>query len=233
LAEGSARAAERLGGEAQDLVVAVKKQELPAHMPQVKRSLGLIYAVNPFGADHQSSEHDPSYYQYPERMAEIGLTEPQGSKVLNEAKVRFALQTEYLYSALDTVDICQFVFGPAWHLYSSGQLVEAMRLITGWDIDLNELLRAGERRLNLLRAFNAREGLGRDADKLPKKMYKALTGGASNGIALEEAELEAAKDSYYRMAGWDVTSGYPTRVTLEKLELGWVADMLEALEYRP
>ena len=28
-------------------------------MPQAKRSLGLIYAVNPFGADHQSSEHDP------------------------------------------------------------------------------------------------------------------------------------------------------------------------------
>ena len=30
-------------------------------MPQAKRSLALIYAVNPFGADHQSSEHDPMY----------------------------------------------------------------------------------------------------------------------------------------------------------------------------
>ena len=228
LAEGSARAAERIGRGTQDLVVAVKKQELPAHMPQVKRSLGLIYAVNPFGADHQSSEHDPSYYQYPERMAEIGLTEPQGSKVMNDAKVRFALQTEYLYSALDTVDICQFVFGPAWHLYSSQQLAEAMQLITGWDIDLDELIRAGERRLNLLRAFNAREGLDRDADKLPKKLYEALKGGASDGIFLEEAELETAKDSYYQMAGWDVANGTPTRATLEKLELGWVADLLES-----
>ncbi len=227
LAEGSARAAERIGRGTQDLVVAVKKQELPAHMPQVKRSLGLIYAVNPFGADHQSSEHDPSYYQYPERMAEIGLTEPQGSKVLNEAKVRFALQTEYLYSALDTVDICQFVFGPAWQLYSSQQLVEAMQLITGWDIDLEELMQAGERRLNLLRAFNAREGLGREADKLPKKLYQALKGGPSDGIALQEEELEIAKDSYYQLAGWDVASGTPSRATLEKLDLAWVADMLE------
>jgi aldehyde:ferredoxin oxidoreductase len=227
LAEGSARASERIGRGTQDLVVAVKKQELPAHMPQVKRSLGLIYAVNPFGADHQSSEHDPSYHQYPERMAEIGLTEPQGSKVMNEAKVRFALQTEYLYSALDTVDICQFVFGPAWHLYSSQQLVEAMRLITGWDIDLDELLRAGERRLNLLRAFNAREGLGREADKLPRKLYQALQGGPSDGIALQEQELETAKDIYYHMAGWDVASGTPSRATLEKLDLAWVADILE------
>ena len=40
-------------------------------MPQVKRSLGLIYAVNPFGADHQSSEHDPSYEDYPDRMERL------------------------------------------------------------------------------------------------------------------------------------------------------------------
>ena len=69
--------AEMIGNGTEDLVVAGHKMEAPAHMPQVKRSLGLIYAVNPFGADHQSSEHDPSYEWYPERMAEIGLTEAQ------------------------------------------------------------------------------------------------------------------------------------------------------------
>ncbi len=26
---------------------------VPAHMPQAKKTLGLIYAANPFGADHQ------------------------------------------------------------------------------------------------------------------------------------------------------------------------------------
>ena len=61
LANGSAYAAKHIGKGAEDLVVAVKNHELPAHMPQVKRSLALIYAVNPFGADHQSHEHDPSY----------------------------------------------------------------------------------------------------------------------------------------------------------------------------
>jgi aldehyde:ferredoxin oxidoreductase len=228
LAEGSARAAERIGRGTQDLVVAVKKQEMPAHMPQVKRSLGLIYAVNPFGADHQSSEHDPGYGDYPERMAEIGLTDPQPDNVLNEEKVRYALVTEYLYSALDTVNICQFVFGPAWHLYGAGQLVEAMHLVMGQDYSIDDLMGLGERRLNLLRAFNARESIGREADKLPKKMYQALTGGASDGVALTEKEVEDAKDIYYQMAGWDVASGTPTRARLEQLELGWVADMLEA-----
>ncbi|RMF27306.1 MAG: aldehyde:ferredoxin oxidoreductase [Chloroflexi bacterium] len=225
LGEGSARAAEILGVGA-DLVVAVKGQEMPAHMPQVKRSLGLIYAVNPFGADHQSSEHDPSYRYYPERMAEIGLTNPQPDRVLNEEKVRFALTTEYLYSFLDSVNVCQFVFGPAWHLYSVGQLVEAVRRVTGWDVTIEEVLRVGERRLNMLRAFNAREGIGREADRLPKKLFQALRGGPTDGVALTEEEIEQAKDLYYAMAGWDVATGTPTRGKLEELGLGWVADEL-------
>lgn len=59
---------------------------------------------------------------------------------------------------------------------------------------------------------------------------EALKGGKSAGIVLDEAELEAAKDSYYAMAGWDVASGVPTRATLElkACGLGWVADQLEA-----
>jgi aldehyde:ferredoxin oxidoreductase len=226
LAEGSQRAAERLG-KGQDLVVAVKGQELPAHMPQVKRSLGLIYAVNPFGADHQSHEHDPSWAEYPERMAEIGLRDPEPDDVLNPAKVHYALTTEHLYAALDSYNMCQFVFGPAWQLYSAGQLVEAIQKITGWDVDLAEVLRVGERRLNLQRAFNTREGFGREQDRLPKKMFQALKGGASDGVALDPARIEAAKTEYYQSCGWDAQTGTPTRATLETLDLAWVADQLE------
>jgi aldehyde:ferredoxin oxidoreductase len=224
LGEGSARAAETLG-VGQDLVVAVKNHELPAHMPQVKRSLALIYAVNPFGADHQSHEHDPSYQDYPERMAELDLLDPQPSSVLNAEKVRYALYTQYLYSCLDSVSVCQFVFGPAWHLYGPSQLVEAVRSVTGWNVSLWELMKVGERRLNLLRAFNAREGVGAEADTVPPKLLIPLQGGRSDGVAVTAEEVEAAKALYYRMAGWD-ENGRPTRVKLAELGLGWVADEL-------
>jgi len=227
LAEGSARAAQRIGRGAEDLVVAVKKQEMPAHMPQVKRSLALIYAVNPFGADHQSSEHDPAWKSYPDRLAEIGFTlEPQPNKVLSEEKVRFALTTQHSYSCMDSVNVCQFVFGPAWQLYGMQQLADAVRMITGWEVSVEELQRAGERRLNLLRAYNAREGIGREADVLPKKLRKALVGGKSDGLFVTDEELEQAKDSYYAMSGWEVATGMPTRAKLEELELAWVADEL-------
>lgn len=225
LADGSALAAQKLG-VGQDLVVASKGMELPAHMPEVKRSLGLIYAVNPFGADHQSSEHDPSYEDYPDRMQQIGLVDPQPSDNLNQEKVNYALITQYLYSALDSVNICQFVFGPSWQLYDSEQLQKLVVLVTGWDVTVDELLEVGARRLNMLRAYNARESIGRDQDTLPPKLFKPRVGGATDGVALTEKELEDAKEMYYKQAGWEVSSGMPTKSRLTELGLEWVADLL-------
>ncbi len=224
LGEGSTRAAEALG-VGRDLVVAVKKHELPAHMPQVKRSLALLYAVNPFGADHQSHEHDPSYREYPDRMAELGLQDPQPSKLLNAEKVRFTLYTQYLYSFLDSGDLCQFVWGPAWQLYGPSQIVELVRAVTGWNVSLWELLKVGERRLNMMRVFNVRDGACAEADTVPPKLLTPLQGGRSDGIAVTEDEVAAAKAGYYQMAGWDA-DGRPTRAKLEELALGWLADEL-------
>ena len=91
-----------------------------------------------------------------------------------------------------------------------------------------EVLTVGQRRLNLMRAFNAREGMGREEDRLPKKLFRALKGGPSDGLFLSTEGLEQAKDWYYAAAGWDVATGTPTPETLRDLQLGWVADLLAA-----
>jgi aldehyde:ferredoxin oxidoreductase len=223
LAEGMAQAARKLGPQAEALVTAVKGNPLPAHMPQVKRSLALIYAVNPYGADHQSHEHDPSYKGYPDRMAELGLLEPQPSKSLNAEKVRYAVYTQRFYSLMNTVGVCQFVYGPAWQLYGPSQLVDVMRAVTGWNVSLWELMKAGERSLNMMRAFNAREGLTSADDRLPPRLFEPLTGGRSDGLAVTEEEMAAALPTYYAMCGWDA-EGRPTRAKLEELGIAWVAD---------
>ena len=227
LAEGAARAAGRIGDEAKELAVVVKGHDLPAHMPEVKRSLALIYAVNPFGADHQSSEHDPSYEgdfeYYAERMAALDLLEPQPENSLGPEKIRYAVYTQRFYSLMDSVNVCQFVYGPAWQLYGPNQLVEMVRAVTGWDVSLWELMKVGERRLNMMRAFNAREGFTRAHDVLPPKLSRPREGGPSDGMSVDPAELEQAKDTYYAMCGWDA-QGNPTRAKLEELSLGWVAE---------
>jgi len=225
LAEGSAMAAKKIGRGTEDYLITSKGQEAPAHMPQVKRSLSIIYAANPFGADHMSSEHDPSYKSYPERMSYIGLDNPQPKLALNEEMMRFATVTQHLYSALDSVNVCQFVYGPAWQLYGTDQLVELIRAVTGWDVDVQEVLQVGERRLNMMRLFNAREGIGRSEDKLPKKMFdRPLEGGRSDGYHIDRSEWDQALDDYYRLNDWDLETGYPNRAKLESLGLSWVVN---------
>lgn len=145
--------------------------------------------------------------------------------MLNAGKLRYALYTQYLYSCPDSVCVCQFVFGPAWHLHGPSQLVEAVRAVTGWKVSLWELMKVGERRLNLLRAFNAREGVGAGADTVPPKLLAPLQGGASDGAAITAKEVEVAKALYDQMAAWD-ENGCPTRAKLEELALRWVADEL-------
>jgi len=229
LAEGSARAAETIRRGSEEFLTTVKKQEAPAHMPQVKRSLALIYAVNPFGADHQSHEHDDSYAPESgdlDKLAQFGLLDPRPADVLDPEKVRYAFYMQCLYSALDSLNLCQFVYGPTWQLYGPGQLVELVRAVTGWEVSLWELMKLGERRLNMLRAFNAREGVGREQDALPRKFFEPLVGGPTDGVALDEEEVQRALGTYYAMAGWDTAKGTPTRAKLEELGIGWVADLL-------
>lgn len=232
LAEGSLRAAQRLGPAAVELTVTVKGQELPAHMPQHKRSLGLIYAVNPFGADHQSSEHDSMLRTKPgslqrRRLAELGSWTDLDLRDLSEDKVHFAFRTQCFYSALDTLGLCQFVWGPSWQLYGPQETVALVRAGTGWDVTLEELLEVGERRIHLLRAFNAREGIGKDADTLPRKLFRPLGGqGPTAGVALSVEEFERARAAYYRLAGFDPDTGFPSRARLHALGLDWIAERL-------
>ena len=119
--------------------------------------------------------------------------------------------------------MCQFVWGPAFHLYGPSQLVELVRATTGWNASLWELMKAGERSLNMMRAFNAREGFTSAEDKLPAKLFEPLTGGKSDGLAVTQEEMDKALPLYYAMCGWDA-EGRPTRAKLVELGLGWLGE---------
>ncbi len=229
LSQGSERAAKIWGNGADECLTTVKGAEAPAHMPQAKRSLGLIYAVNPFGADHQSSEHDWMIEEgmatdlYMKRLALMGMPDQLPSLSLGPEKIKFAYLTEVFYSMLDTVELCQFVWGPAWTLYGPQETADFVSAVTGWAVDINELMAVGKRRLNMMRIFNAREGFDRKQDKLPKKFYKTLGGsGPTAGTTLSRDEIEAALDEYYRLAGW-TPAGVPTAQTLAELGIAWAA----------
>jgi len=231
LAQGSERAAKVWGPAAAECLITVKGAEAPAHMPQAKRSLGLIYAVNPFGADHQSSEHDPMYEEgagplYLDRLAELDLKDVPAAGSMGPEKIRFAAYTQIFYSLLDTLELCQFVWGPAWTLYGPSEIVAFVNAVTGWRVSVYELMKVGERRINMMRLFNARDGIDRSQDKLPKKFFKALDGtGPTSGFALDQVEFEQILDLYYQIMGW-TEKGLPTKAKLIDLGIEWTAEHL-------
>lgn len=228
LSLGSSKAAEIIGKGAIELSMTVKGQELPAHMPQFKPSVGLIYAVNPFGADHQSSEHDP-FLMMPKdslvklRLGQLGVwRDYEDSFALDDEKIRYAFDTQCYFSILDTLCLCQFVWGPAWELYGPTELIELCKTGIGWETSIFELMRIGERRINMMRHFNEKEGFTKKDDVLPDRIFEPFKDGPAKGVYLDKAEFEEAKELYYEFAGWNLETGNPKEATLRKLSIGWL-----------
>ncbi|MDD2216334.1 MAG: aldehyde ferredoxin oxidoreductase family protein [Eubacteriales bacterium] len=231
LALGSERAAKIIGKGAEDLVVTCKGQEWPAHMIQMKPNLAINYAVNNFGADHQSSEHDPALmapeddqnWIWPNMLASFEKCDTYG--VLDDNKVKFAFETQKFYSMMDTLSLCQFAWGPAWQLYGPEDLLVFCKYGIGWDTTIEELQEIGERRINMMRMFNVKEGFSRKDDKLPFKAFLPIPDGLNKGVRIEKKDFEKALDTYYDMAGWDRETTYPKPETVKKLELEWISEL--------
>jgi hypothetical protein len=142
----------------------------------------------------------------------------------------FAAKSHIFYSLLDTLELCQFVWGPAWTLYGPREIVSLVRAVTGWDVTLDELIQVGERRLNLLRVFNAREGFTRKEDGLPKKFFRTLEGtGPTAQTALDPVEFEAALACITIWAGLEM--GSSSRLDAWA-RLSWAVGTCQLYEYR-
>ena len=167
--------------------------------------------------------YEKAFKYFQKRLEFLGLEKPQAPLSLNAEKIAFARKTQHLSSLMDSLTACQFVWGASWHLYGPAEIVKLVTAVTGWDITFDELLDVGERRLNMMRAFNALEGIGRDCDQLPEKFYQQpLDGGPTEGWKLDKSEFEEALTEYYRQCGWDINTGTPARETLARLGLEWI-----------
>ena len=82
--------------------------------------------------------------------------------------------------------------------------------------------------MNMMRAFNTREGFTRDDDRLPERFHKPLAAGPLKGFKYDKEEFEKAKDTYYGMMSWD-KRGNPIREKLQELDIEWVAKELYPL----
>jgi len=52
--------------------------------------------------------------------------------------MRFAMVTQHLSSAVDSLSVCAFIFGASFQLYDADKLVEVVNAVTGWDTDIQK-----------------------------------------------------------------------------------------------
>jgi len=216
LADGVAKAASAFGKGAEEFAMHVKGQEIPMHEPRFKPGLGVGYTISPTGADHCHNIHDSAFtMRVGGALRALGVSEPLPCQELSSAKVRMLVYGSLWQHTLNCMVFCNFV------PFTTAQMVELVTGITGWDTNVWELMKVGERCINMERAFNIREGKNKADDYLPKRFFNAFDSGPLKGVGIKEEELVKAIDTYYGMVGWD-KEGTPSLAKLQELGIEWV-----------
>lgn len=214
LGQGVKRAAEKLGKESESFAVHVKGLEVPMHDPRAFFSLAVNYATGPRGADHMRGN----------AMAyETGLMAPQEAKqgrFAKEGKGQAAKMAQDRASVVNSMIICMFA---AQH-FTPDRLATILNAVTGFDYTAQEVLKVGERIINLQRAFNLRCGVSGPDDKLPPRLLEPTTEG---GHAGKVPDVRHQLQEYYELRGW-TAEGKPSREKLGELGLEEVAEQLDA-----
>lgn len=214
LAEGSQRAAQRFGAEAEALAAHNKGLEWPAVDPRPDPMQAIAYAVSPTGADHMTMagpDCGPEFWE---------MEPPPNGKDLGDRLVSSYYLQRTAGSLIDGFGICRFLAGAT----GLRRTLEIIQAATGWETSLWELMRAGDRRINLFRAYNAREGLTIEQDRMPERAFMPLQAGPEHGARLDPELHSQAVRAYYELSGWDPESGWPRRGKLLELDLAWMMD---------
>jgi aldehyde:ferredoxin oxidoreductase len=222
LAEGPTRAAARIGRGAEAYVLDVKKQPFPMHECRTRHGQALGYAVSPTGADHMHNIWDGGLASEPlrEGMQSLGIYESVPETELNAHKVRAYTFNVNLRWVHNQIGCCMFI---PW---SRDQIVQLIRAIAGWETNVWELMKAGERGVTMARVFNLREGLTRADDVLPPRTAVPHVSGTLNEKPVDPEDLDEAVSIFYGMMGWDPSTGVPTEAKLHELDIAWVGEQL-------
>jgi aldehyde:ferredoxin oxidoreductase len=232
LAEGTARAADQIGGESWKWAIQANGLEQSCPETRISKAYALAFAVNSRGPDHLTAEPMLPEFTTPGALDLLDtLCGPDpslrraDSTDLREIIVAYH---EDLYAALDAVGLCAFT-GTCAYTLRADHVAELLTAATGVRLTGEEVLAAGARIINLERAFGVRDGRDRSKDVLPWRiLHDPVRSGPNEGMVTSQEELDGMLDRYYAHRGWN-SLGIPMQRALEKLDLGDIADELRNL----
>ncbi len=208
---GVKAAAEKLGGIAEEFAIHVKGMSFAFHDPRAFTSMAANYATANRGACHLEAL---TYFSEAGGMP----TEPYGfnkeiEKRSDENKAELCVIMQDYMNNYNALGLCKFIGRGGT---TPDDMVTWINSVTGWDMSVEELRKAGERLHNLKRMYNVRLGISRKDDHLPPRLecHDRKTGAAA-GILPHMGKLLS---EYYSHRGWS-EEGIPTEEKLVSLSL--------------
>ena len=215
LADGVRIAARKIGKGADKLAQHIKGLEVTGYDLRCLKTAALGFAVSFRGADH--NRHGAYAFDVKGKVDRLKAEKGRGQMVRD---------MENTYAVIDSLIICKFSRGT----YYKGlvEMAKLYNLVTGIDMNAEELNQSGERINTIARLINIREGLGRKDDTLPWKVMNLPIPdeGPVKGAVVTQKELDLLLDDYYDSRGWTL-EGIPTLVKLKELGMDDLSDIVE------
>ncbi len=214
LADGVKIAAQKIGGNADKFAMHVGGQEPGLHNALFLPSRGTGYVCDPTPGRHTAApmarlDGIPGQFApYPELKFE------QFEKYTYTGKGPMSATASNYLQVGSSAGVCLMPL----MFFGNYPLVEFLNAVTGWDLDMEEVLTTGARIQTVRHSFNIREGIQASDVKLPPRMLgqPPLDEGPLSGVTIDVDSLAA---EYRQAMGWDPDSGIPQAGTLEKLGL--------------
>jgi len=191
----------------------IKGLEVPMHDGRAFHGLAVSYATGPRGACHLKGD----YYNIDLGNMVLEYMILPSDRLVSEGKGEPAAKFQSFKDLFDALTLCKFA------PLQVPQLCEMLNALTGWEFSPEDLLKAGDRSVNIKRAISSKFGLTREHDTIPKICLDALDEGTTAGI---QPDLETMLKEYYQYRGWNWETGKPTKETLIDLGLTQAAEDL-------
>jgi aldehyde:ferredoxin oxidoreductase len=239
LADSVSHAARKIGNgaEAYDHNTTKKFEQLPIKLGKLNPAYFLMIATgekmsitqiegsfpqDPLPTEEQRQEFVDKWEAVPdEKFKQYFLNWKKRTEISDEATCDIVDWNEAMHYIDDSLGFCGFVSSFRGQFggdvpYHMNNIPQVIALATGIEMDKPKLWKNFQRIRTLVRAVNVRRGLRRKDERPPEDHW---------AVRDEKYEQELLT-KYYAFKGWN-SEGIPTRQTLEKLDLAYVADDLE------
>jgi aldehyde:ferredoxin oxidoreductase len=215
LADGVKIASEKIGKGSEKYAIHSLGSELPMHNPRFTNSLAFSYAYDPTPGKHNTASVDMADIGPINKFHE-GFTLPKNWKKDEKQRVKAQILITGIYQPLQCSGLCIFAT-----LLGRYPLLELINSLTGWNMDLDEVLKSGFRIQALRQAFTLREGV----DIANNELSGRIIGDPPDEVGpMKGRTIEYKEDyqNYCREMGWNPENGYPLEETLKDLDLEFV-----------